>query len=603
MSIIPPWEKIVETKTCLISWEEFHVTDKDLEFYDKVSPVFNGQKYAIPTPKLCPDERRRRRLSFRNEGKVYQRKCSATWNNMFSMFPEIKKFPVYSEGYYFWNEWSPCEYWISMDFDKTFFSVLEELVNVTPQNSRSISNSENSDYSNNAQDLKNCYLCFWGWLCEDLCYCTKMVKSQKSLDCTHITNSSNCYECLYVTDSYWCLFSQYLTNCSNCVFLEDSIWCKDCFGSKWLRNQQYVFLGEQLTREDYEKRLNEVQLDRHADKIKDIVRKSTLLTPNKNNFNIGNDSVLWEYLANVKSWFNCFDCANWENIRYCSDCYENTKNCMDVDFFWWWLEHSYESSVCGTGANIYFSTNCWAGVSDILYSLSCTSTKNLFWCCSLHNHEEYCILNKSYSRQEYETLSSKIIAHMISASEWGEGLPHEISLFWYNETLAQDYYPLIKHDALQMPKFQEWKDGKIVWESKWSGWNWHNTKTKALNRVVYIPKCIDQYDEWVVGKNVAKENIEACLNWMLTCSVTWAPFRIIKQELVFYIENQIPIPMKCPEQRRIERVNKKNPRKLYDRKCMCSACETPDVPMYTTYSPDRPETVYCEECYRKEVYS
>jgi hypothetical protein len=38
--IIPPNEKIVETKTCLLSGKEFVVTDKDLEFYDKVSPVF-----------------------------------------------------------------------------------------------------------------------------------------------------------------------------------------------------------------------------------------------------------------------------------------------------------------------------------------------------------------------------------------------------------------------------------------------------------------------------------------------------------------------------------------------------------------------------------
>lgn len=38
--IVPPGEKIVETKKCRISGQEFMVTDKDMEFYDKISPVF-----------------------------------------------------------------------------------------------------------------------------------------------------------------------------------------------------------------------------------------------------------------------------------------------------------------------------------------------------------------------------------------------------------------------------------------------------------------------------------------------------------------------------------------------------------------------------------
>lgn len=38
--ILPSGEKIFESKTCRISGQEFFVTDRDLEFYDKVSPIF-----------------------------------------------------------------------------------------------------------------------------------------------------------------------------------------------------------------------------------------------------------------------------------------------------------------------------------------------------------------------------------------------------------------------------------------------------------------------------------------------------------------------------------------------------------------------------------
>jgi len=34
-------EKIVEEKTCRKCSALFHITDKDLKFYEKISPVFN----------------------------------------------------------------------------------------------------------------------------------------------------------------------------------------------------------------------------------------------------------------------------------------------------------------------------------------------------------------------------------------------------------------------------------------------------------------------------------------------------------------------------------------------------------------------------------
>jgi len=36
---------------------------------------------------------------------------------------------------------------------------------------------------------------------------------------------------------------------------------------------------------------------------------------------------------------------------------------------------------------------------------------------------------------------------------------------------------------------------------------------------------------------------------------------------------------------------------------MNEKCKTPNEPMYTTYIPARPETVYCERCYREDAYS
>ena len=53
-------------KVCKISNKEFQITKKDLEFYEKM---------VVPVPEICPEERQRRRQSFRNERKRYINAC------------------------------------------------------------------------------------------------------------------------------------------------------------------------------------------------------------------------------------------------------------------------------------------------------------------------------------------------------------------------------------------------------------------------------------------------------------------------------------------------------------------------------------------------
>ncbi|MBU1935306.1 hypothetical protein KKF04_04580, partial [Patescibacteria group bacterium] len=59
----------------------------------------------------------------------------------------------------------------------------------------------------------------------------------------------------------------------------------------------------------------------------------------------------------------------------------------------------------------------------------------------------------------------------------------------------------------------------------------------------------------------------------------------------------LPIPHLSPKERHKNRVALLNSRKLYDRKC--DECQTA---IKTTYGPDHPEKVFCEECYFKAVY-
>ncbi len=83
-------DPIVERKICAVSGTEFAVFQSDVDFYNKISPTFDGAKFPIPTPTLCPEERQRRRLAQRNERNYFKTQCAISGKPIVSVYnPEI----------------------------------------------------------------------------------------------------------------------------------------------------------------------------------------------------------------------------------------------------------------------------------------------------------------------------------------------------------------------------------------------------------------------------------------------------------------------------------------------------------------------------------
>ena len=76
-------------------------------------------------------------------------------------------------------------------------------------------------------------------------------------------------------------------------------------------------------------------------------------------------------------------------------------------------------------------------------------------------------------------------------------------------------------------------------------------------------------------------------------------FKIIPDELQFYQRMNLPLPRLCPNCRHYNRLKQRNPLKLWHRSCMKEGCTNE---FETSYAPDRPEIIYCESCYNKEIY-
>lgn len=155
-----------------------------------------------------------------------------------------------------------------------------------------------------------------------------------------------------------------------------------------------------------------------------------------------------------------------------------------------------------------------------------------------------------------------------------------MSPFGYNETVAQEYYPLDQKESENL--HLKWKE---------------NDETSSYHGIYYKTLPIQEYNEKIVGYEVAQKNIDSVLNGILKCEVTGKPFKIIKQELLFYIENSISLPTQHPDQRHKQRMALRNPRMLVEK--LCAECGEKII---TSYAKDRPEKVVCEACYKKLVY-
>jgi hypothetical protein len=150
--------------------------------------------------------------------------------------------------------------------------------------------------------------------------------------------------------------------------------------------------------------------------------------------------------------------------------------------------------------------------------------------------------------------------------EWGQFFPPWHAPFGYQLTVAHEQYPLKKDEALSR--------GYL-----WSG----EEVNEGVAQEVSIPDVIDEVSDDV-------------LNQALVCTETGKSYKIIDQELKLYRQLGIPLPDVSHYVRMRRRFGRELPQLLFDRQCMKCSKE-----IKTAFSSDRPEIVYCEECYLKEV--
>jgi len=163
---------------------------------------------------------------------------------------------------------------------------------------------------------------------------------------------------------------------------------------------------------------------------------------------------------------------------------------------------------------------------------------------------------------------------MLKDGQYGEFFPPELALVPYNISVATAYQGF---DDIEKAK----QYGYVVQDI-------HETSPETIRQIIeasVLPKDIKNIQDDICDKVIFDQKNNK-------------KFRYIKAELDFCRRHNLSLPLEHPSVRLTEGRKKLGPitLKFYPRGC--AKC---GKKMQSVYQPNKPQFVYCEECYLKEV--
>jgi len=525
-------EQKTEKRVCNKCQKNFVLDQDDFSFYEKMK---------VPAPNICPDCRFKMRAMWRNEMSLYSgRKCDLCKKDILTMYNPKLPYIVYCYECFYSDKWDAKTYAQNYDFSKTFFEQLKELLIKVPKINLGISSGDgpniNSEYLNMASSCKNCYLIFNGGINEDTMYMRGVRHSLDSSDCYFGEKIERSYESINIQQSSGVLWSQSITGCVDSSLVFNCSGLINCFGCVNLRNKSNYWFNEQLSQEEYSNRVKEIKGSyEKTEEAKNKFEEFLKTLPRRANNNIKAYNSTGDYLFECKNVIGSFEIASAENCRYLFST-KFIKDSLGTIGYGTKLELLLETVATGHSSNVigsYWAENC----SNIMYSFDPRNSHDCIGCSAIKNGK-YLILNKQYSKEEYEKIRDHIIKELTEKNLYGLMMPPELAPFAYNETIAQDNMPLTKEEALAQ------------------GFRWEDdiqmTTGKETLQPEEIPDHINDIGDSITGE-------------ILKCIDCERNYKIIEQELLFYRKMILPIPRKCFFCRHRDRIRRRGPFKFFTR--------------------------------------
>lgn len=547
-----------ETRQCKRCGNSFSFDKEEVSAYEYFDLPLSGECY------IC---RWKHLLSFWIFGKLRKTTSALSGNSIITTFSEKVNFPIYSREEWNSDAWDALSYGQNYDPSRPFLEQVAELQAKVPHPHQTGSNNVRCEWSDDVWECKDCYLCKSLYRCENAGYAYRVLNSKNSYDLTYCFTLEQSYDCTHCFNSYNIKYAFDARNCIDSSFLYDCRNVKNCFMSWNLRNKEYHILNKPYSKEEYFKKVEEFRTNSHKG-VQALKKEFMELIKNeaihRNNFNTNAVDCVGNFIIDSRNCKVCYFIGQSENSRYCFRSIEN-KECVDAVGGGWT-----EKTVWGANDTWMYATALTTHCAHCRYSMYlefCEHCEYCFGCVGLRN-KKYCILNKQYSKEDYEVLVSKIKEDMKKRGEWGKFFPTSMVYCGYNLSTAQLFLPETKEDVLRAGML--WEDEEVVTHEGISG--------------DQIPDSTDEVADSITAQAII-------------CEKTSRRFNIAPQELAFYREHKIPLPRYHFDYRTTERLIPLSVLTPFSGKC--SFCNK-SINHY--FPPERGyKKIACEQCYQAEV--
>jgi len=474
----------------------------------------------------------------------------------------------------------PDKEWFTKDFselgqkmsDRAFFVAFRELqlkvpINATrnfvdPENSiATVSLGDRNGYFVSASQSEDSFYLL------DTQFGTRTMDANAGInvtDCYHVNHSLRLHNCKFIYESRDCLNSSFLFDCRNCEF---------CFGATNKRNAKYVFFNEQLTKDEWEKRVAEVDLGSYAQMTAAFDRFTTLIHEEAiwpQTFNEGSEGCLGDYFIKCSDLQHCLYGIESHGGYFCYGLYNANDNAFSCAIPG---EHNYQSGPVGNTSNSRFSCTL-VRCDNLEYSMNCYDCTDCFGCVGLR-HKRFCLFNKQYSEEEYWRRVDELKCAMSDRGEYGRPFPMGFGLNYFPESGSVVYFGATTDD---------WeKTGAQKFEASDAGaFGTLSLDDPRMREIDQLPDHIrDLSDDWI-GQPIADRAINR-------------PFALTKSEVDYLKKFNLAAPRRHFTARMLDLFYSMSSGPFIDH--ACASCGKTVVMATNRAYPER--KVYCNDCYLK----
>ncbi len=546
-----------ETKICVSCTSSFIIEDDDRALLTQLD---------VPVPDECKWCIWKHLLAFWIFGQFRKTKSALSGKTIITTFPESIKFPLYAHDEWVSDVWDPLAYGKDYDPNRFFFAQFADLQAKVPHPHQSGVQNTRCDWSDDVWSSKDCYLCRSLLNCENVSYGYRTVNCKNSIDAAYCFDTELSYDCLYCFKCFKVRHSFNSRDCLESAFLYDCRNVQNCFMCWNLRNKQYHILNQPYTKEAYFEKLKGFDIKSWSvvEKLKrefqEVLARQAIYRENLNFKVVGSSGNVMNECK------NCKDCYFLDYSESCRSIFRGLESKDSI----YSVGSAVEKGIFSVVDGYVYETMATLHVAHCRYSAFldyCEECEYCFGCVGLRK-KKYCILNKQYSKEEYEVLVSKIKADMKKRGEWGKFFPYDMAYCGYNFSLASVFFPESKEDIEKLGG---------LWEEP------SDVATEGVSADT-LPDRIDDATDDIPTKQ-------------LICPKTKRRFNIAPHELEFYRQHGIPLPRHHFDVRTLERF-----KPLAAVTPMAGNCTFCKKSITHFYPPEwNYQKIACVECYQQHV--